>query len=836
LYIDSGNNLVSVNKYNKSLSAGASIYLNLSWIAELGEHTLIIKLFYDESRVDRQDVPISVDERKVDLKFNGVYLPENLLLGQPVDIFTNITNIGKNTTKSVKASLYIDGKHNQSNTIEGLLRGETYNFSFEWIPTHFDYHIINVTLDPENKIKEEDENNNFFEIERFIEPYRVKWISTSWHYRKFYSIKGTGNISLPINFTLLLSQLDVYGKTFENDSITIVKYFSNGNVDSIVKTYNFQESLNFHNKTNAIGALLWKVTEDLSYYCVYFDVIENNVIRKKLDETEGMTKFGDVTINFEKPVEGWWPEFITPIYNYYPLYIESSIEIITIAEASIIKADLYWKGTYQSTIILESNDNINWIKKHEFLKKGTWYIKIFSEDNAGFQPEIIQTEIFDVLAVPDLSVKEIILPSKDIIEGEKASIKVLLNNSGYADAKNYTIGLYLAQGSIKWSDKQVKNTTNISIGKNKSNEVMLSWWPAIYGSSSKKGKWIVGVWIYTDGSHKDSNIENNRATNYSLNVIPGEKNSPKIKIIDLPEQQEMGKSVQVIVEVTDESGIKSVNLTIINPENSKYFEHTVQQEKDKYTFEFNKTLIIGEYIFTITAIDNSFYGMQSKLDGSFKIIKDSTPPSIDYNYAYPSVQLKGKYVNITCTSTDSVGINEVKVIITYPNNLTFTKIMKKSTSKGGYEYCQTYDVLGKYIFHIVSEDISGNKRNTKNKEFWITTSIDDVDDDGMPNWWEKRYGFDPHNPADSKQDADRDGYTNTQEFEEGTEPNNAKSKNRGSRVDCGGMDLQCEPQRQRSDLSLDLNSNTYCNCCMIVSIVCTRYCFCLIIPEFLTCS
>ncbi len=770
LYIDDGKTPVSIKKWNDGLSAGASIYLNLSWIAELGEHTLIIKLFYDGLERDRKDVLVNVIEKKVDLKLNAVYLPEELLLGQSVNIFANTTNLGKNTTSKVKASLYIDGKLEQSNTIEGLLKEETYNFSFEWIPKHFDNHTINVTLDPENKIKEDNESNNFFECERFIEPYRVEWKSTSWHYRKFYSLKGTGNISLSINFTMLLSQIGVYGKTFENDSIMIVKYLTNGEIDSTVTTFNFQESVKFNNKTDASGTLLWKVSKKLSYFCIYFDVVENNVTRKKLDETEGITEFGDVEINFEKPVEGWWPEFIPPNHDYYPQYIESSIKIKTVAEAKSIIAYLYRNGKNHSTITLETNDNINWIKKHTFSKKGTWMIKIWAKDIAGFKSDVVQTENFSVTAVPDLGVEKIILPSKVVTEGKEASIQVILNNTGHADAKNYTIGLYLAQDRISWRDDQVKNTTNISIEKDESKEISITWYPAIYGSSSGKGKWIVGVWIYTDRSHKDSNTENNRETNYFLNVKSGEKNSPIINIIDLTNRQERGKSVQIIAEVTDESGIKSVNLTIINPLKKKYFEYKTQQQEDTYIFEFSNTSIIGEYDFSIIAIDKSFYKMTSKYEGKFEITEDTTPPAIDYCGAYPPVQLKGGYVNISCISTDFTGISDIQVIITYPDNFTLIKSMKMSTFEGKYEYSQTYEILGKYVFYIVSEDILGNKRSTEKKVFWVTTDIDDTDDDGMPDWWEKRYGFDPYNPIDSKQDEDEDGYTNFQEYKSGYNP------------------------------------------------------------------
>ncbi len=51
----------------------------------------------------------------------------------------------------------------------------------------------------------------------------------------------------------------------------------------------------------------------------------------------------------------------------------------------------------------------------------------------------------------------------------------------------------------------------------------------------------------------------------------------------------------------------------------------------------------------------------------------------------------------------------------------------------------------------------------------------DTDHDGMPNAWEKKYGFNPEDPADAAQDADGDGFTNLEEYQAGTDPRDANS-------------------------------------------------------------
>jgi len=46
----------------------------------------------------------------------------------------------------------------------------------------------------------------------------------------------------------------------------------------------------------------------------------------------------------------------------------------------------------------------------------------------------------------------------------------------------------------------------------------------------------------------------------------------------------------------------------------------------------------------------------------------------------------------------------------------------------------------------------------------------DADKDGMPDEWEKKYGLNPHDPADAGRDASGDGYTNIEAFIHGFDP------------------------------------------------------------------
>lgn len=51
----------------------------------------------------------------------------------------------------------------------------------------------------------------------------------------------------------------------------------------------------------------------------------------------------------------------------------------------------------------------------------------------------------------------------------------------------------------------------------------------------------------------------------------------------------------------------------------------------------------------------------------------------------------------------------------------------------------------------------------------------DQDKDGMPDYWESKYGFNPLNPEDADLDKDEDGYSNLEEYRYDTDPLAAES-------------------------------------------------------------
>jgi hypothetical protein len=50
------------------------------------------------------------------------------------------------------------------------------------------------------------------------------------------------------------------------------------------------------------------------------------------------------------------------------------------------------------------------------------------------------------------------------------------------------------------------------------------------------------------------------------------------------------------------------------------------------------------------------------------------------------------------------------------------------------------------------------------------TPYQDTDNDGMPDWWEEKYGLNPNDPSDASGDLNGDGYTNIEMFLNGIDP------------------------------------------------------------------
>ena len=875
------------------LAGNTKTTVDLDWTAELGTFNLTVFVDYyeviDESNENNNvwDFWVDILERDTDLSFIETLpmLQGEVRVDLPVTVTATAINIGMNTTDEITVALYIDGTKKQEKTIDGLSKGEMHPLSFEWTPERFGDFIVSLNINPgpDHPIKEHTYGNNIIERTVTVSITSLQWWNISWHYRKFYDVTGIGNLTIEVNFTELLNELDIFDKTFENDTITIVKYVTGEDI-VVVGNYSFNESDGFDHVTNASGNLTWSANESL-YYCVYFDVAENEGMRIGISETIDINTSGTSPSVIEESVDGWWSAFNQSFNNYYyPNYDQMNITINTMAIADTVTAHFLLEGNDNHSVDLESDDNVTWAGMSSFSDEGNWTVIIVATDTAGYQPEnltydfyvgkpdltitnitfasnlpgsapfyegydvIIQAEVMvfnttvynvsvsldidgveeevktgytiiqdqsklvnfthrfetsgtyevtatvdpdnnihepneanntfstlvNITGIPDLGVVDVVVPTNYFDEGDRVVIYTHIRNTGNENATNYRVNLYLENNAddVMYYTGE-KNHTLVSVKINETKNISLIW------DSAKAGNWVVGVKILQNATKPDSNILNNSKAVFNRRVKvngtePPENNDPIIELLKPKplEKFEQNIPVEILAEITDESGIKKVDITITDPEDTTYAGTMTKQENDRYSYTFENTSLLKIYNFTITAYDNSNYENDAIKTSNFTIVEDATPPEIEYIGVLPSVQLEDGEVTISCITSDRSGVKFVQVTITYPDGSSETKNMTNSSGDIKYYYTQSYEMLGRYVFYITAEDMFENEEKTDDDEveFWITTDLEDTDNDGMPDWWEEKYGFDPFNPADATEDEDDDGYTNVEEYEEGTDP------------------------------------------------------------------
>ena len=370
---------------------------------------------------------------------------------------------------------------------------------------------------------------------------------------------------------------------------------------------------------------------------------------------------------------------------------------------------------------------------------------------------------------PDLKVQDIIIPTETIMEYEQVKIDTIIENNGLGNATDYVAKLYLERAPtdglrIMKYENEIDNVT-FNLTANSSKTISFYW------DSAQAGIWLVGVKIYVEEGQRDANyLDNHMLSDTNLVIRSYERNRPKISNVEIdPTIQEQGGSIIITANITDDSGLESVIINITNPFFDSFDSIMIRSHDDIFKYVFDQTYEVGFYEFTIEAVDISVHKNIGFYYGNFTIIEDQTDPIISYHNVYPYVQLIDKSVTISCLANDNIMISTVQVTITTPKNVEYTRLMDMLTYEK-YEFTDTYDTGGKYTYKILVKDVAGNWDETEKGIFWITRNLNDTDNDGMPDEWEKRYNLDHLDPDDANEDTDGDGYSNLKEYQIGTNP------------------------------------------------------------------
>lgn len=466
-----------------------------------------------------------------------------------------------------------------------------------------------------------------------------------------------------------------------------------------------------------------------------------------------------------------WQYYSNTIYTNdtvnFSLYVISNYANVQNIAISFLVNNSYIEN---KTISLDGNENTTVYFDLYVNTPGEFIVKFIADStNITNETNELNNEFEKTIYVnewPDLKVNQITLPFNSTNNEERVVIKAKLSNIGPTDSTNFNVSLYIepSYGSMNYLKKI--DAVNININANSSKNISLIW------NSAQPGEWLIGVKIEVNDSVKDSNLENNQLVSSEILKVSYQTGTiPNIKNVNIyPLNQQQGGIVTINAEITGDTRFESVIIDITNPNGVLHNNNSMIRKIDNtFKYEFDKTNLKGKYSFKIIVTDFSNPKNTVYSYGNFTIQEDSIYPIISYYDADPYIQLKNKSVTILCITSDNMMIKTVTATITPPSGEEYIETLDKS-SNGKYEYTDIYKSSGKYNYHILVLDDAGNWVKTDEDIFWITTNLNDTDNDGMPNDWELRYNLDPEDPKDAKNDTDSDGYTNLKEYQIGTHP------------------------------------------------------------------
>jgi hypothetical protein len=617
-----------------------------------------------------------------------------------------MVDVKKSQRKQVKANrkkLYILG------IIVILISNVFPLMSIAKTPTQ-DHHL---TIHSVPTITEQVQSNNYVETTTTVTP----WWNTNWHYRRIYNITGIGNISLPMNFTSILRSFQVVNKTFDNSTITIVRYYKNGTILVVDKTW-FNESTVFHNRTNAVGTLSW-IVSGTSPYGVYFDVKENRGTRNPMNETHNLTQSGSVHATLIS-TQGWWPEFINDIPTYYVNNTILNVEVYTTALAKNLTAHFLYNGIAISNTSLSTLDNLTWNTTKKLTKIGDWTIRIIGYDDAGFRTTL-NTSFY--CGRPDLIATDLIVP---ICYVGYDAIFIAHMRAVNTTVKNVTIALRVNNINVDINE-------TITIHKNENKTYNFTWNPA------NKGEYNVSFRI----SYPDSNQSNNII--WKNVTVEGVPDLAVTKITVDPTTVNEGSPVSVTAHINNTGDgnawnytiflyceqnqnnqtmnySKIKNSTIFNLKKNMSTNVTLTWQKTSYgKANFNGEWAIGIKILNTTQTPDKHEADNKKaLFHVLKVIAAERNPPILSNLEYLSSIELGNQLLIRIKATDTSGIDTVVISIKTPNK-TFVNTTMTAEENNRYEYVFTTIQLGRHNFTIKATDLSPNKNQSIITGYFIVT-------------------------------------------------------------------------------------------------------------------
>jgi len=128
---------------------------------------------------------------------------------------------------------------------------------------------------------------------------------------------------------------------------------------------------------------------------------------------------------------------------------------------------------------------------------------------------------------------------------------------------------------------------------------------------------------------------------------------------------------------------------------------------------------------------------------------------------------------------ENTGNTPYRATATFSDNSTLN-VTSQATWSGDSPYASidggvltTTEVTGNQPVTVTTTWSTGGVSRTGTKTVTIVDTTD-TDHDGMPDWWEVKYGLNP-SVNDAHSDLDGDGFTNLTEYRRGTDPSDPNS-------------------------------------------------------------
>jgi hypothetical protein len=285
--------------------------------------------------------------------------------------------------------------------------------------------------------------------------------------------------------------------------------------------------------------------------------------------------------------------------------------------------------------------------------------------------------------------------------------------------------------------------------------------------------------------YQDSLQEDNESIIYYQIAL--DNSAPEVTITNPKDDSFVKGVVNVTVLAEDSAGIKQVEF---EEKFGSYFVPRYTDYKAPYIWTWDTTNHTSSYRYLrVTAIDNNGEFTEKEIS----LLVDNQKPSISTVLKIPGYVEDNSTVTISCQISDN--FEPVKNATVYykhegAKSWNSSKMIREGAT---YHFIDINMTKGNttILYYIEAFDQAGNKQTTT--EFSFEVEWIDLDNDGLGDNIESKYGCDPNNPDTdgdgledgdevyiyqtdpTKKDTDGDGYSDKEEVEKGSDPNDSNS-------------------------------------------------------------